>query len=138
MIKFRALLPVPEAKIAILLFIVAAIFRFSTPKKFHLEEFYPKNLHKTNKSVQFLINSVGNIFFVCRKYIPLHYKNKKVNLSLPDAAENLTENEVKDAMNEMCEANLFVKEEVDQYQTPLSAQYVERTVTSVFDDSEKN
>ena len=39
-------------------------------------------------------------------------KNKKVNLSLPDAAENLTENEVKDAMNEMCEANLFVKEEV--------------------------
>ena len=65
-------------------------------------------------------------------------KNKKVNLSLPDAAENLTENEVKDAMNEMCEANLFVKEEVDQYQAPLSAQYVERTVTSVFDDSEKN
>ena len=45
-------------------------------------------------------------------------KNKKVNLSLPDAAENFTENEVKDAMNEMCEANLFVKEEVDQYQTP--------------------
>ena len=35
-------------------------------------------------------------------------KNKKVNLSLPDAAENLTENEIKDAMNEMCEANLFV------------------------------
>ena len=65
-------------------------------------------------------------------------KNKKVNLSLPDAAENLTENEVKDAMNEMCEANLFVKEEVDQYQAPLSAQYVERTVISVFDDSEKN
>lgn len=64
-------------------------------------------------------------------------KNKKVNLSLPDAAENLTE-EVKAAMNEMCEANLFVKEEVDQYQAPLSAQYVERTVTSVFDDSEKN
>ena len=61
-------------------------------------------------------------------------KNKKVNLSLPDAAENLTEEEVKTAMNE----NLFVKEEVDQYQAPLSAQYVERTVTSVFDDSEKN
>ena len=61
-------------------------------------------------------------------------KNKKVNLSLPDAAENLTEEEVKTAMNEICEANLFV----DQYQAPLSAQYVERTVTSVFDDSEKN
>lgn len=42
-------------------------------------------------------------------------KNKKVNLSLPDAAENLTEEEVKTAMNEICEANLFVKEEVDQY-----------------------
>ena len=56
-------------------------------------------------------------------------KNKKVNLSLPDAAENLTEEEVKTAMNEICEANLFVKEEVDQYQAPLSAQYVERTVT---------
>ena len=65
-------------------------------------------------------------------------KNKKVNLSLPDAAENLSEDEIKAAMNEMCEANLFVKEEVDQYQAPLSAQYVERTVTSVFDDSEKN
>lgn len=65
-------------------------------------------------------------------------KNKKVNLSLPDAAENLTEEEVKTAMNEICEANLFVKEEVDQYQAPLSAQYVERTVTSVFDDSKKN
>jgi len=49
-------------------------------------------------------------------------KNKKVNLSLPDAAENLTEDEIKAAMNEMCEANLFVKEEVDQYQAPLSAQ----------------
>lgn len=65
-------------------------------------------------------------------------KNKKVNLFLPDAAENLTEDEIKAAMNEMCEANLFIKEEVDQYQAPLSAQYVERTVTSVFDDSEKN
>lgn len=42
-------------------------------------------------------------------------KNKKVNLSLPDAAENLTEDEIKDDMNEMCEANLFVKKEVDQY-----------------------
>lgn len=50
-------------------------------------------------------------------------KNKKVNLSLPDAAENLTEDEIKAAMNEMCEANLFVKEEVDQYQAPLSAQF---------------
>lgn len=65
-------------------------------------------------------------------------KNKKVNLSLPDAAENLTEDEIKAAMNEMCKANLFVKEEVDQYQAPLATQYVERTVTSVFDDSEKN
>ena len=123
---------------AIFLFILTAMFRFPASKKFHLGEFCSKNMHKTDKSVQFLRNSAGNIFFVCRKYIPLHYKNKKVNLSLPDAAENLTENEVKDAMNEMCEANLFVKEEVDQYQTPLSAQYVERTVTSVFDDSEKN
>ena len=41
-------------------------------------------------------------------------------------------------MNEMCEANLFAKEEVDQYQVPLSAQYVERTTTSVFDDSKQN
>jgi hypothetical protein len=65
-------------------------------------------------------------------------KNKKVNLSLPDAAENLTEDEIKAAMNEMCKANLFVKEGVDQYQAPLATQYVERTVTSVFDDSEKN
>ncbi|QLL67509.1 DUF2922 family protein [Lactobacillus johnsonii] len=65
-------------------------------------------------------------------------KDKKVNLSLADAAEDLTAEEVKNAMNEMCEANIFAKEEVDQYQVPLSAQYVERTVTSVFDDSEKN
>ena len=65
-------------------------------------------------------------------------KNKKVNLSVPDAAENLTEEEIKTAMNEMCEANIFAKEEVDQYQNPLSAKYVEYTVTSVFDNSEKN
>ena len=62
-------------------------------------------------------------------------KDKKVNLSLAEAAEDLTAEE---AMNEMCEANIFAKEEVDQYQVPLSAQYVERTTTSVFDDSGQN
>ena len=61
-------------------------------------------------------------------------KDKKVNLSLAEA----TAEEVKNAMNEMCEANIFAKEEVDQYQVPLSAQYVERTTTSVFDDSGQN
>lgn len=62
-------------------------------------------------------------------------KDKKVNLSLAEAAEDLTAEEVKNAM---CEANIFAKEEVDQYQVPLSAQYVERTTTSVFDDSKQN
>ena len=41
-------------------------------------------------------------------------KNKKVNLSLPDAAENLTENEVKDAMNEMCDSLTFVLKNFDK------------------------
>lgn len=37
-------------------------------------------MHKENQNVQFFVISIRNIFFVCRKYIPLHCKNKKVNL----------------------------------------------------------
>ena len=37
-------------------------------------------MHKINPNVQFFVISIGNIFFVSGKYIPLHSKNKKVNL----------------------------------------------------------
>lgn len=72
------------------------------------------------------------------RLIPKNARNKRVSLSLPDTAESLVEEEIKTAMNEVCEANLSIKEEVDQHWVPLSAQHVEHTVTSVFDDSERN
>ena len=61
--------------------------------------------------------------------------NKKVSLSLPNAADNLAATEVKAAMAAIANANVFAQEGVDLYQTPQSASYVERTVTSLFDDT---
>ncbi|MBI0111246.1 DUF2922 domain-containing protein [Lactobacillus sp. W8093] len=65
----------------------------------------------------------------------LNGANKKVSLSLPNAADNLAATEVKAAMAAIANANVFAQEGVDLYQTPQSASYVERTVTSLFDDT---
>ena len=65
----------------------------------------------------------------------LNGANKKVSLSLPNAVDNLAATEVKAAMAAIANANVFAQEGVDLYQTPQSASYVERTVTSLFDDT---
>lgn len=66
----------------------------------------------------------------------LNGANKKVNLSLPDAAANLAGTEVKNAMETIANAKAFAQEGVDLYKTPQSASYVERTVTSLFDNTQ--
>ena len=62
-------------------------------------------------------------------------ENKKTSLSLPDAAENLNEDEVRQAMDEIVQANVFNRKGVDLYTQTHSAEYIERTVTPLFDDS---
>ncbi|TSO26855.1 DUF2922 domain-containing protein [Lactobacillus sp. LL6] len=68
----------------------------------------------------------------------LNSKNKKTSITLNNAAPGLEEAAVRDAMSIISQENIFSKEEVDLYKTPQSAQYIERTVTSVFDDTESN
>ncbi len=65
----------------------------------------------------------------------LNSENKKSNLSFPDAAANLDKVAVKGAMDVISKEGVFEKEEVDLYKVPHSASYIERTVTTVFDDS---
>ncbi|MBA1392323.1 DUF2922 domain-containing protein [Lactobacillus sp. XV13L] len=65
----------------------------------------------------------------------LNGRNRKVNLSLPDAAPDLEATAVKAAMAKIAGADAFEKDGVDVYKVPKSAAYVERTVTSVFDDT---
>lgn len=62
-------------------------------------------------------------------------ENKKVNLSLPDAAANLDSETVRSAMSMITEADAFEKEGVDVYKVPQSASYIERIVTSLFNNS---
>lgn len=59
-------------------------------------------------------------------------ENKKINLSLPDAAANLDSGTVKSAMSTIAAADAFAKEGVDMYKVPQSATYIERIVTSLF------
>ena len=65
----------------------------------------------------------------------LNGAGKNVNLSLANAAANLTGAEVKTAMTTIANADAFEQEGVSLYQTPQSAAYVERTVTSLFDNT---
>lgn len=65
----------------------------------------------------------------------LNGDDKKVTLALSDAADHLTSVEVKTAMKTIAEADAFAKDGVDVYKIPQSASYVERMVTSLFDDS---
>lgn len=62
-------------------------------------------------------------------------EDKKKAMTLANAASDLKAEEVKEAMNTISQANVFEKDGVDLYKTPSSAQYVERTVTVLFDDS---
>ncbi|BDR61103.1 DUF2922 domain-containing protein [Lactobacillus xylocopicola] len=60
---------------------------------------------------------------------------KKAKLAVPEASANLNKATVKTAMETIAQANAFAKDGVDLYKIPQSAAYIERTVTSVFDDT---
>lgn len=67
----------------------------------------------------------------------INSEEKKSALSIPDAALDLTKEEVQKAMNLIAQENVFNRNGVDLYQIPDRAQYVERNVTTVFDNSEQ-
>lgn len=62
-------------------------------------------------------------------------QNKKASLTMPAAASDLKPEEVRQAMDTIVQANVFNRKGVDLYTQTHSAEYIERTVTSVFDDS---
>ena len=64
----------------------------------------------------------------------LNGEKKKISITLGDAVENLTADQVRGAMNTIVEANAFEKDGVAYYETPQSASYVERTVSDIFND----
>jgi hypothetical protein len=61
---------------------------------------------------------------------------KKRNLNVPDAAPDLEAGAVKAAMEKMAQNNALADENGDLYTAVDSAAYVERTVDSVFSNSE--
>ena len=65
----------------------------------------------------------------------LNGKNKKTSVTLGDAMDNLTAEQVRGAMTTIAEANVFEKDGVAYYTTPQFATYIERTVSDVFNDA---
>lgn len=61
-------------------------------------------------------------------------KRRRTVLRWGDALDNLTEEQVRGAMNTIASANVFEKDGVAYYETPQSASYVERTVSDIFND----
>lgn len=66
----------------------------------------------------------------------LNGEKKKNSITLVDAVDNLTEDQVRTAMSTIASANVFEKDGVAYYETPVSASYIERTVTDVFKDDD--
>lgn len=64
----------------------------------------------------------------------LNGENKKNSITLVDAVDNLTEDQVRTAISTIASANVFEKDGVAYCETPVSASYVERTVSDIFDD----
>ena len=64
----------------------------------------------------------------------LNGEKKKISITLGDAVDNLTADQVRGAMNTIA-ADAFEKDGVTYYHTPQSAAYIERTVTDIFNDS---
>lgn len=62
-------------------------------------------------------------------------ENKTKSISLANAAVSLSEKEIRDAMDEIAAADVFQKDGVDLYKIPCGAEYIERTVNVVFDDT---
>ena len=65
----------------------------------------------------------------------LNGEKKKISITLGDAVDNLTADQVRGAMNTIAEANAFEKDGVAYYHNPQSAAYIERTITDIFNDS---
>ena len=75
------------------------------------------------------------------KSLRLNFKNAKdesTSITLANALENLPADKVKDAMQKIAGANVFKKDGTVLYVTPVSANYIERTVTPVFEDEAKD
>lgn len=65
----------------------------------------------------------------------LNGKNKKISVTLGDAMDNFTAEQVRGAMTTIAKANVFEKDGVAYYVTPQSAAYIERTVSDIFNDA---
>lgn len=65
----------------------------------------------------------------------LNGKNKKTSVTLGDAVDDLTAEQVRGAKTTIAEANVFEKDGVAYYSTPQSAAYIERTVSDIFNDA---
>lgn len=65
----------------------------------------------------------------------INSQNKKTSLTMPDAAVDLNEEEVRQAMDEIANANAFKRKGVDLYTQTHSAEYIERTITPLFTNS---
>lgn len=61
---------------------------------------------------------------------------KKTSVTLGDAMDNLTAEQVCGAMTTIAEANVSEKDGVAYYTTPKSAAYIERTVSDIFNDGD--
>ena len=66
----------------------------------------------------------------------LNGKNKKTSVTLGDAMDNLTAEQVCGAMTTIAKANVFEKDGIAYYVTPQSAAYIERTVSDIFNDAD--
>ena len=66
----------------------------------------------------------------------LNGKNKKTSVTLGDAMDNLTAEQVRGAMTTIAQADVFEKDGVKNYVTSQSAAYIERTVSDIFNDGD--
>ena len=66
----------------------------------------------------------------------LNGKNKKTSVTLGDAMDNPTAEQVRGAMTTIAKANVFERDGVAYYVTPQSASYIERTVSGIFNDGD--
>ena len=69
------------------------------------------------------------------KLIFLNGKNKKTSVTLGDAMDNLTAEQVRGAMTTIAKANVFEKDGAAYYVTPQSTSYIERTVSEIFNNA---
>ena len=63
-------------------------------------------------------------------------KKKNTSITLGDAVDNLTAEQVRGAMTTIAKANVFEKDGIAYYVTPQSAAYIERTVSDIFNDAD--